>query len=240
MAFEIANKVALVTGANRGIGKAIVEMLLTQGATKVYLAVRDTNSTTALQQQHGDKVVTVALDLSSEAALAELAKQANDVDIVVNNAGVAIGADPLADNMLASLATEMEVNVNGLIRIAQAFAPQLEARQGALVQLNSVASLRSNPKAGSYCVSKAASYSVTQALRKSWLDKGVTVMSVHPGPIATDMASDLGLDAPEGPETVADAIAAAFKSGDFHVYPDRFAQAMGDDYASFADKVVLG
>ncbi|QIZ77130.1 SDR family oxidoreductase [Ferrimonas lipolytica] len=237
MTFNIAGKVALVTGANRGIGKAIVESFLAHGAAKVYLAVRDISSTAELEAKYQDKVQPVALDLSSQQAVSAMAEQAADVDVVVNNAGVAIQTSPLADNIEQSLQLQMDVNVYGLIRIAKAFAPQLEARNGALVQLNSVASLRTNPAYAAYCTSKAASYAITQGLRKEWLDK-VTVVSVHPGPIATDMAVDLGLKSDNGPELVAEEIVTAMAAGQFHLYPDDFARKLGSAYQSYATSVV--
>ncbi|WP_028116062.1 SDR family oxidoreductase [Ferrimonas senticii] len=235
--FSVAGKVALVTGANRGIGKAIVEALVSHGAAKVYLAVRDVHSTAALEQRFGVKVQTVALDLASESALAQLACQCHDVELLVNNAGVAQTCGVLAEDMIATLQRQMEVNVYGLIRMAQAFAPQLQACSGALVQLNSVASLRSNDRFASYCASKAASYSVTQALRKQWLGK-VQLLSVHPGPIATDMVGDLGLTSQVSPSDVAEQIIAALHTGQFHLYPDPFSQSLASHYHGYAQAVV--
>ena len=94
MGFSIQDKVALVTGANRGIGKSIVESFLAHGAKKVYLAVRDTASTEALEQQFGDRVVTLQADVSDAESITQLAAQTNDVDIVVNNAGIMKLASP--------------------------------------------------------------------------------------------------------------------------------------------------
>jgi NAD(P)-dependent dehydrogenase (short-subunit alcohol dehydrogenase family) len=142
MSLSIENKIALVTGANRGIGKAIVESFLEHGAKKVYLAVRNPESTRELAQKYGDKVVTLQVDVADADSIKNLAEHAKDVNVVVNNAGVLEIADPLSSNVEEALTKELNINVFGLIRIAKAFAPILEANSGALVQLNSVASIK--------------------------------------------------------------------------------------------------
>lgn len=110
---------------------------------------------------------------------------------------------------------------------------------GALVQLNSAASLKSFPAFTTYSASKAASYSVTQALRSLLAGQGTQVVSVHPGPIATDMADNAGLtDMAESPELVGTAIVAALESGDFHAFPDSMAKQIGQAYQSFARNVI--
>lgn len=240
MAYEMKNAVALVTGANRGIGKAIVEGLLARGAAKVYAAVRNPSSADDLVRQHGKKVVPVELDLSKPETVKAAAKSAKDVTLVVNNAGVLKRVDLLSEGAMEALQYEIDVNVYGLIRVAQAFAPVLKQNGGgALVQLNSVVSLKSFSDFATYSASKAASYSITQAL-KSLLEKdGVQVVSVHPGPIATDMGRDAGLEEIAEPASVvADAIADALKAGTFHVFPDSMAKQFGEAYSSFAANVI--
>mgnify|MGYP003683098115 CR=1 FL=1 len=238
MSLSIKNKVALVTGANRGIGKAIVETFLAQGASKVYLAVRNPESTTELARTYGDKVVTLPVDLSDAASVSELARHATDVQVVVNNAGVLEIADPLSDNVEEALAAEMTVNVLGLIRVAKAFAPILEANGGgALVQLNSVASITNFTEFTTYSASKAASYSITQGLRDKLSVKGIQVLSVHPGPIDTDMAAKAGLEG-DPASSVSEGVVAALENGDFHLFPDTTAKEIWGAYQSFADAVI--
>ncbi|MEM9353409.1 MAG: SDR family oxidoreductase [Planctomycetota bacterium] len=241
MALKIDGVVALVTGANRGIGKAITDTLLKHGASKVYAAVRDPASAQPLVDAHGEKVVPIEFDLSKPEQIAAAAGAAPDAQLVVNNGGVLKNETPLSPTAFDALDFELGVNVYGFLRTAQAFAPVLKANGGgALVQLNSVVSLKSFPQFSTYSASKAASYSLTQSLRESLAEQGTQVVSVHPGPIATDMGHEAGLDeVAEPPELVGEAIVEALESGAFHAYPDTMAKQIGGAYAGFAEAVVL-
>lgn len=238
--FDIQGKTALVTGANRGIGKSIVETFIKHGAKKVYAAVRNTDSASFLVKEFGEKVEPIQLDLSQPDTIREAAKKAKDADIVVNNAGILRSANPLDDHAIEALKEELEVNLFGLVHIARAFAPVLKANGGgAFIQLNSVVSMKSFPEVATYSASKAASYSITQALRELLAKQGTFVLSVHPGPIDTDMASKAGLsDVAEPAEVVAEGIVTALKQGDFHLFPDQMASEMGRAYRPFAEEVV--
>ena len=237
---ELQGKTVLVTGANRGIGKAITEEFIQQGAAKVYLAVRNTDSVKALLQQYGDKVAVIELDVADAASISRAAQIANDVEIVVNNAGVLKNATVLGPAAIDALAFQMQVNVVGLMQMAQAFAPVLKQNGGgAFVQLNSVASLRTSPNFATYAASKAAAYSITQALKTQLAEQGTAVISVHPGPIKTDMAADAGLaDIADPPSVVAKAIVSALKNGEFHVFPDTIARDYWAAYQGFAEQII--
>ena len=237
---SVKNSVVLVTGANRGIGKSIVEEFLQGGARKVYAAARNLESLNPLISQYPEQVVPVHIDLNKPETIETAAKLARDVEIVVNNAGMFKAADLLSAESVTALQTEMEVNVYGLMRVAQAFAPILKANGGgALVQLNSVASIKNFAELATYSASKAASYSITQALREVLKDQGTRVVSVHPGPIATDMAADAGFgDMAEPTELVPQAIIAALAANDFHSFPDTMAKQTGAAYQDFASNIV--
>jgi NAD(P)-dependent dehydrogenase (short-subunit alcohol dehydrogenase family) len=240
MSYQIKNCVALVTGANRGIGKAIVQGLVAKGAAKVYAAVRKPSSANALVKEFGDRVVPIEIDLTRPETVTAAAKTADDVTLVVNNAGVLRKATPLSKDAAEALAFEMDVNVYGLLRVAQAFVPVLKKNgHGAFVQLNSVASLKNFPDFATYSATKAAAYSITQALQAQLSGEGILVVSVHPGPIATDMGRDAGLEEiAEPPSLVADAIIEALENAKFHAFPDTLAKQFGEAYASFATNVI--
>jgi len=240
MSYDITDKVVLITGANRGIGKVLVDSFLDYGAAKVYAAVRNIESAKPLVEKHGDKVVPIHIDMADTSSTIQAAQTASDTEVVVNNAGVLNISTPFADDAVSSLEYEMKINVYGLISIAQQFAPILKSNGGgAFIQLNSVASLKSFSDFSTYCASKAAAYSITQALRELFEKQGTAVVSVHPGPISTDMAESAGFgDIAEPPELVADSIINALNTGSFHAFPDSFAKMMGTQYKGFAENIV--
>ena len=241
MNYDLKEKIILITGANRGIGKALVDSFMEYGATKVYAAVRSLDNASPLVEKYGDKIVPIHIDLTKPQSISVAAETAKDVQVVVNNAGVLETSTPLDDNAINSLEFEMSINVYGLIRMAQAFAPVLKANGGGVfAQLNSAASMKCFSGIATYSASKAASYSITQALRELLAEQGTIVLSVHPGPIATDMADKVGFsDIAEPPSLVAKAIIEALKVGDFHVFPDLMAKRVGEAYKSFAENIVL-
>lgn len=239
MSVEIAGKTALITGANRGIGKAIAEGFLEAKIGKLYVTARRTETLEPLVETHGDKIEILPLDLSNAESISAAAANASDVDIVVNNGGILLGGDLMAADAMMNLNNEMTVNVLGLMRMAQAFIPVLKKNGGGVfVQLNSIASLRSFPPAVTYSMSKAASYSYTMAMRDAVAKDGIQIISVHPGPIATDMASDAGLlEIADPPQVVVDGILDAMKTGAFHVFPDTMARQFWEAYMPFGEGI---
>lgn len=240
MSYDIKGKIVLITGANRGIGKVFVDSFIENGAAKVYAAVRTLDSVSPLVEKYGDKVVPIHLDLANPQSISTAAEKAQDVEVVVNNAGVLKTSTPLDVDAIASLEFEIEINVYGLIRMAQAFAPVLKANGGgAFIQLNSVVSMKCFSNFGTYSASKAASYSITQALRELLGEQGTIVLSVHPGPIATDMGDAAGLtEIAEPPSLVAEEIIEALRVGNFHVFAGSMAKQIGSAYKTFAENVV--
>ena len=240
MRYDIENKVALVTGANRGIGKAVVKSFLKHGASKVYAGVRSLEKAEPLVSEFGDKVIPIAIDYSDPATISAAAETAGDTQVVVSNAGILETVSPLDDEVFETFEKELEVNVYGLLRMARAFAPVLHKNGGgAFVQLNSVASLNSFPAFATYCASKAAAYSFTISLKTLFTQQGTHVLSVHPGPIDTDMAAKGGFKDESDPvEVVSEGIVASLKAGEFHLFPDRMAKDFEKAYASFAKGIV--
>lgn len=239
MSFTINNKVALITGANRGIGKAIAEYFLCHGVGKVYAAVRNLNSVNDLVQQYGSRVVPLYVDINKPNSIAQLALRSQDVHLIINNAGILAPSSILDENSEEALMSELTVNTFGLIRIAKAFSTILQHNRGALVQLNSIGSLKSFPALSTYCASKAASYSITQSLKNEFADKGVRIISVHPGPIATDMGKLSGMIEMAKPAViVAEAIVKALALENFHVFPDPIAKEFENAYHSYAQNMI--
>ncbi|MEO0448119.1 MAG: SDR family oxidoreductase [Verrucomicrobiota bacterium] len=236
----IIGKTILITGANRGIGRTFVNVFLQHGAAKVYAAVRSLESAASLVQEHGEQVAVLRLDLKDPTSIQEAARQAADVDIVINNGGILHSATPVDEDAIDAIQEELDVNLLGLLRMAQAFAPVLKENGGGhFAQLNSVVSMKAFSNFATYSASKAAAYSITQSLRDVLAGQGTQVISVHPGPILTDMGDAAGLtEIAEPPELVAEALIEAIASGTFHVFPDSMARQIGGAYQSFAENVV--
>jgi NAD(P)-dependent dehydrogenase (short-subunit alcohol dehydrogenase family) len=212
---KIEGSIALVTGANRGLGKALVAALIEAGAAKVYAAARD-----ARQVAAGPRIVPLALDITQPEQIAAAAANANDVTLLVNNAGVCSSFDVLTAAP-AELDADVRTNVFGTLAVIRAFAPVLErARGGAtIVNVHSLASLAAVPPMGGYSASKAAAYSMTQALRASLKAKRIDVLAALPGPIDTDMTK--GLELPKAsPADVARELLAGVARGDEEIFPD--------------------
>jgi len=238
MKTNIEGKVALVTGSNRGIGRAIVEALLARGASKVYATARNTDSLKSLVESSGDRVVPVSLDVTEVEQVEQVASLAGDVQIVVSNAGYAAQTDLFAQD-ISPARQEFEVNYWGSLNIARAFVPLIESNGGgAVINIASIASLVSFPPFPTYSDSKAAVHSLTQGLR---LTKGnnIQVLGVYPGPVDTDMAADLEMDK-ASPASVATAIFDALESGKVDVFPDPVAEGFTGPYEAGAKVLEQG
>jgi NAD(P)-dependent dehydrogenase (short-subunit alcohol dehydrogenase family) len=230
---RIEGRVALVTGANRGIGRALVHALLARGAGKVYAAARRPETLADLVAEAPDHVVPLRLDVTQPAQVRQAAAQASDVDLLVNNAAILGHAfagfeDPV---WLDAARQEYETNVVGALRVSQAFAPVLARNGGGtLVNLSSVAGLVGMPPVLTYSSTKAALHSLTQSTRQMLRDRGTRVVGVYPGPVETEMAAELPLEK-TSPAAVAEAILNGLEQGLEEIYPDPFAAAFGSTYA---------
>jgi len=214
----LKDTVALVTGANRGIGAAFVSGLLAAGAKRVYAAARDPQTLAGLAQSDA-RVVPIALDISDDTSVQEAAARLGDVDLVVNNAGVLLGGRLIAAADLSAARQEMEVNYFGLLRMSRAFAPILAANGGGtLINVLSILSRVASPAGGGYSASKAAALSLTQAVRAELQAQGTRVIGVLPGFVDTAMAE--GVTAPKiQPSEVVRATLDALLTDQDEVYP---------------------
>jgi NAD(P)-dependent dehydrogenase (short-subunit alcohol dehydrogenase family) len=224
---RIEGSVALVTGANRGIGRAITEALLDRGARKVYATARDPKTLEVMRERYGSRLVALRLDVTDGAEVAAVARRATDVDLLFNNAG-AYEPTELTDDAIVDVARrEMEVNYFGALRMLRSFADTLAHRGGVIVNVGSAAGLTNVPLNPTYSASKAAQHSLTQAARA--LLEEVTVHGVYPGPVDTDMVKALALEKTP-PQDVADAILDGVEAGDEDIFPDPFAIAFGAQF----------
>ena len=232
MAYSIQGKTALVTGANRGIGAAIVDALVAAGAAKVYAAARNLNDLAPLTARHGKRVVALRLDVTDSAQIAAAAAAAPDVQLLVNNAGVAAhtGGAFTDPKWISAGRQEMEVNYFGTFAVTQAFAPVLARNGGgAITNIASVASLVNFAMLASYSASKAAAHSLTQATRAMLKGQGTQVFGVYPGPIDTRMAENIPFEK-TSPADAARAIVAGIEAGTEEIFPDPMSQGMGAGY----------
>jgi NAD(P)-dependent dehydrogenase (short-subunit alcohol dehydrogenase family) len=223
---QIEGAVALVTGANRGIGQAIARALVEAGAAKVYAGARDPETVT------DPDVVAVGLDVTDTAQIARVAEQLTDVDLVVNNAGIGSAAFPLTAD-LDQARRELEVNYLGTLAVSQAFAAVLQANGGgALVNVLSVVSFINSPQLSTYSASKAAQWSITNGLRIALRDQGTLVSGVHVGFVDTDLTN--GLEGEKhAPADVARIILDGVLAGDEEILVDELSRnvkaALSDD-----------
>ncbi|OIK02756.1 SDR family oxidoreductase [Streptomyces monashensis] len=208
----IKNSVALVTGGSRGLGRALVEELYARGAAKVYATARDPRTVT-----HPD-AVPLALEVTDPASVAEAAAQAQDVNILINNAGVSLGAHSFLDAEIDVVRREFETNFYGPLLVTRAFVPVLERNGGGhLLNVHSVLSWIG--LAGSYSATKAAFWSQTNSLRLELGSRGIGVTGLHVGYIDTDMAA--AVDAPKStPHDVAALALDGVETGAYEVLAD--------------------
>jgi NAD(P)-dependent dehydrogenase (short-subunit alcohol dehydrogenase family) len=214
----VSGSVALVTGANRGLGRSLVLALLGAGASKVHAAARDERTLAPLVVQYPGRVLPLRLDITDPAQIAAAARQAGDTTLLINNAGVLDHVTAMEVDR-ASFDRNFETNFFGTLGMTRTFASVVAANGGgSIVTVLSFLSFVSAPVFSSYNASKAASWSMMMSLRPTLQAMGVALVNVFPTTIATDMVA--ALDKPkDSPDCVAQAILAGIGRGDEDIYP---------------------
>ena len=224
---SITGKTVLVTGANRGIGKAVVEEALKRGASRVYAGTRQPLT------HSDDRVTPITLDVTNAEHIKAAAEQVGSLDILVNNAGI-VGFDDLSDP--AVIDQMMAVNFWGVYHVTQAFLPALISSQGAIVNNISVNAFAAFPLVPSYSIAKAAAFNMTQSLRGHLASKGVSVHAVMTGLVDTDMTEGFEVMAKAAPETVAQGIFDGVENGEDEIFPDPMAKPLEESWRNGGGK----
>jgi len=224
----IADGAVLVTGANRGLGQALVEEALGMGAQRVYAGTRQ-----PLAHPDG-RVVPLTLDVTDAAQIQAAVERVGSLDVLINNAGVDLQGD-LSDRVL--LERHLAVNLFGTYGVTQAFLPLLTRSRGAIVNVLSVAAIAPLPFTPTYSVSKSAALNLTQALRARLAAQGVRVHAVLAGPVDTEMTRYL--DVPKAsPQSVARAIFDGVENGEEEIFPDPLSASLAEGWRGGAAKAL--
>jgi NAD(P)-dependent dehydrogenase (short-subunit alcohol dehydrogenase family) len=222
---NVEQSVALVTGANRGIGRALVEALVAANVPKVYAAARSVEKLNG--SSNNRRVVPLSVDVTDERSIAAIVKQAGDVTLLINNAGV-LDFGPVLDAPQQAFERNFGTNFYGVLAMSRAFTPVIERNGGgAIVNILTLVALASMPGLGIYNASKAAAWSLTQSLRAGLSSRKIAVHGVFPGAVDTDMLA--GVDMPKtSPADVAKAIVAGVSNGVEDIFPDPMSSSLYD------------
>jgi NAD(P)-dependent dehydrogenase (short-subunit alcohol dehydrogenase family) len=225
---NIENKTVLITGANRGIGRALVEEALRRGAKRVYAATRQPFT-------HSDERVTpLTLDVTNSAQIQRAVSEVGTLDLLINNAGIAIYDDLSNPEVIEQ---HLKVNLFGSLNVTRAFLPLLKRSKGAIVNNISTVALAALPIMPGYSISKAAELSTTQSLRALLAGQGVTVHAILTGPVDTDMTR--GIDYPKAsPESAAVAIFDGVEKGEEEIFPDPLSQSIAEGWRNGVAKAL--
>ena len=219
---KLAGRVALVTGANRGIGAALVDALLARDAAKVYAGARDPASLAEAQRRHGERLVPVQLDVTSDSDRRAVTARCRDLDILVSNAGLA-PAGPVLGTDEETCRETFEVNVFGPFALVRQLAPVLRERRGGVLFINSLTGLVVSRSSPVYGASKAAARMLILGVRQELRGEGVVVTTSHPGFVDTGMAERIPYPKAT-PEEVAERSLDGLEAEATVVFPDRLAE----------------
>lgn len=225
---NFAGKTVLVTGANRGIGLALVKALLSRPVDKIYAAVRDASK---LPDFGDTRVIPLSLDITDRDQVAAASEAASDIDVLINNAGVAAFSSIL-DGPIELVERDMNTNYFGTLDVIRRFVPTLQGKtDAAIVNLVTIGAFSNFPVLGGYCASKSALFSMSQGIRTELAPKGIAVHTVNPGPIDTDMAREFPTEKADTDQT-AENIVIGLENDQADIFPDAMGQQMFDVWKS--------
>jgi len=226
---NVTNKTILITGTNRGIGRALVDEALKRGAKRLYAGTRG-----AALQIADERVTPLTLDVTNVAQIERAVEEIGTLDVLINNAGVAI-YDDLSN--FDAIEQRLAVNLFGILKVTRAFLPLLKRSKGAIVNNLSLAALAPLPIIPGYSISKAAALNMTQSLRALLAGQGVSVHAVILGPIDTDM--NRGFDIPKAPpESAARGIFDGLEQGEEEIFPDPASQSVAEGWRAGIPKAL--
>ncbi len=227
---NIKDSIALVTGANRGLGLALVEELLAKGAAKVYATSRKPHDF------KDPRIVNILLDVTDSASIAKLPELAPDVDVLINNAAIFL-PDTILTATLPNIRNQFETNVFGPIQVSQAMAPVLKTNGGGTLMV--ITSVAAWLPLGSYAATKAALWSVTNSLRQELETQSTLVIGVHVGPIDTEMIRGIINGPKMDPRDVARISLEGLDRGDTEVLVDDFSRHIKSILSGPVDRLVI-
>jgi NAD(P)-dependent dehydrogenase (short-subunit alcohol dehydrogenase family) len=220
---DIAGKVFFISGANRGIGKALVEISLRHGARKVYACARNLEDLTHFKDP---RVVPLFLDITKDDQVKKAVDMAQDTQILINNAGT-LARGLIVEASMEEIIRDMEVNYFGTLRLTRAFVPILKKNTGsAIASISSIVGLTSMSSLGGYCASKAALFSAMQSIRRDLKPYHISVFNIFPGPIDTDMAREMDISK-TSPREAAENILIGMQNNHEDIFPDPMSQRYG-------------
>ncbi|SFZ97373.1 short-chain dehydrogenase/reductase SDR [hydrothermal vent metagenome] len=211
------NKVVLITGANGGLGSVFVEKILELNPSKIYCTARDSKNLEDIKAL-SNIVEVIQMDITSKESINKAVSKIGTLDVLINNAGVNSNMKLFDDSFY-----DLEVNLKGTVNLTQALFEKLKNSKGTVINITSVLALVNLPVLSSYCVSKSALHSFTQALRAEFGLFGGEVYDVLPGPIETKMTEGSPMQKTK-PEDIVDTVLASINDKEFEIYPDEFSQ----------------
>jgi NADP-dependent 3-hydroxy acid dehydrogenase YdfG len=221
---HLSEAVILLTGADGGIGSALLHEFVARGARKIYAAGLSAKNLEPLAAQYPGIVTPLVLDVTDDFAIAQAVAQTQDVNLLVNNAGIELKSFFIGEQAAQKALFEMKVNYIGVISLINQYLPVLQQQAPAgIMNILSVGSTAVIKRLGTYCASKSATHLLTQSIRAELKEAGIGVTGVYPGYVDTAMSADITYEK-ASPTTLAQRICDAYEAGEEDIFPDRMSE----------------